>query len=185
MFHSGVEIFLVAISLGLDAFSVAVAFGMCRTACLLDEKMRLSLSFGLFQFFMPLVGFYFGTKVNILFDAFDHWVVLIILGLLGTKMIRESFSREQNDLPDVSRGIPLFLASLATSLDALAVGFSFALLERKIFLPALFIGIVASTMTYLGVSLGHRLRREITTKPELIGGIALWFVGIKIFLENL
>lgn len=182
----GLEIAVIAVSLALDAFSVAVAFGMCRKVCLLGERLRLSLSFGLFQFFMPLLGFFAGTQVSALVDSFDHWLTLGILGFLGTKMIWESFTRDNDDdFPDLSRGFPLLLASLATSLDALAVGFSFALLARKIFLPALIIGLTASTMTYLGISLGHRLRRGIITKPEIIGGVALWLVGIKIFIENM
>lgn len=182
---SGLEIGIIAVSLGLDAFSVAVAFGMCRKVCLLGERLRLSLSFGLFQFLMPILGFFAGARLSALIDAFDHWVVLSILGFLGTKMIRESFIRENDeDFPDLSRGIPLFLSSVATSLDALAVGFSLALLLRTIILPALIIGLVASTMTYLGISLGHRLRRGFLTRPEIIGGIALWLVGLKIFLEN-
>ena len=182
---SGLEIGAIAVSLGLDAFSVAVAFGMCRKVCLLGERVRLSLSFGLFQFFMPLLGFFAGARVSALFDTFDHWVVLAILGALGTKMLYEAFRRKSDEqFPDLSRGIPLLLASFATSFDALAVGFSFALLVRTIFFPALVIGIVASTMTYLGVSLGHRLRREIAFQPEVIGGIALWAVGVKIFLEG-
>jgi len=183
---SGWEIGAVAVGLGLDAFSVAVAFGMCRKVCLLGERLRLSLSFGLFQLLMPLLGFFAGTKVSALFDTFDHWVVLAILGALGTKMLYEAFRRKSDEqFPDLIRGIPLLLASFATSFDALAVGFSFALLARTIFFPALAIGFVASTMTYFGVSLGHRLRRAITLQPEIIGGSALWAVGLKIFLEGL
>ncbi len=181
----GLDIAVIAVSLALDAFSVAVAFGMCRKACLMGEKVRLSLSFGFFQFFMPLLGFFAGARVSTLVDSFDHWIVLAILGFLGTRMIREGFARkEDDDFPDLSRGFPLLLASFATSLDALAVGFSFALLARKIFLPALVIGVTASTTTYLGVSLGNRLRKGLLKKPEVIGGLALWLVGFKIFLEN-
>ncbi len=180
------ELFAIAVSLGLDAFSVAVAFGMCHRVCLWREKARLSLSFGLFQFFMPLLGFFLGVKVSDFFDAFDHWIVLGILGFLGSKMIYEGFARRSEcEFPDLSRGIPLFFASLATSLDAFAVGLSFALLERAILSSAFFIGVVASIMTYLGASLGYRLRKGILTKPEIIGGIVLWLIGIKIFWESL
>ncbi|MEN3186071.1 MAG: manganese efflux pump MntP family protein [Atribacterota bacterium] len=182
----GLEIGVIAVSLALDAFSVAVAFGMCRKVCLLGERLRLAFSFGLFQFFMPLLGFFAGIRVSAVVDSFDHWLILAILGFLGTKMIWESFTRDNDaDFPNLSRGLPLILASLATSLDALAVGFSFALFARKIFFPAFIIGLTASTMTYLGISLGHRLRRSIITKPEIIGGVALWLVGIRVFLTNL
>lgn len=179
------ETFIIAIGLGLDAFSLATAFGMCQKACPRDARLRLSFSFGAFQFFMPLVGFGVGRQVARFISSFDHWVVLGILSLVGGKMIYEGWKRDSDTpLIDFSRGWPLFLASLATSIDALAVGFSFALMGKNIWFSALIIGIVALFMTYSGVSLGHKIR-GIFSSPEIVGGIAIILVGLKIFLEDL
>jgi len=179
------ETFIVAIGLGLDAFSLAAAFGMCQKICPLDAKLRLSISFGAFQFFMPLIGFGVGLQVAQFISSFDHWVVLGVLSLVGGKMIYEGWKKD-DDTPfvDFSQGWPLFFASLATSIDALAVGFSFALIDKNIWFSALIIGIVASFMTYLGVSLGHKVRGFFSS-PEIGGGIAIVLVGLKIFLEDL
>jgi len=181
------ELLFLAFGLGLDAFSVAVAFGMCQGACSLGAKLRLSLSFGGFQFLMPLLGFLAGERTARLVQSFDHFVVLGILSLVGGKMIFEGLARKNpKDSPDLSRGLPLLLASLATSLDALAVGFSFALLQGGVFLEALVIGIFAFFMTYSGVSFGHRMRAgKIFSKPEVFGGIVIILIGLKIFLEHL
>lgn len=183
----GVELLLLAFGLGLDAFSVAMAFGMCQRACPLGAKLRLSLSFGGFQFFMPLLGFFAGERVARLVHSFDHFIVLGILSLVGAKMILEGFTRKNPEtLIDLSRGLPLFVASLATSLDALAVGFSFALWRGGVFFEALIIGIFAFSMTYFGVSFGYRMReKRIFSKPEVIGGIVITLIGLKIFLEHL
>lgn len=181
------ELLLLAFGLGLDAFSVAVAFGMCQRVCPFSAKLRLSLSFGSFQFFMPLLGFFAGEKIAQLVASFDHFVVLGILTLIGLRMIREGFSQDNPATsPDLSRGLPLLFASLATSLDALAVGFSFALLRDTVLFEALVIGVFAFAMTYLGVSFGHRIqKRAFLTKPEVFGGIVLILIGFKIFFEHL
>ncbi|MGQ9622528.1 MAG: manganese efflux pump MntP [Candidatus Caldatribacteriaceae bacterium] len=182
-----VELVFLAFGLGLDAFSVAVAFGMCQRVCSLGAKLRLSLSFGGFQFFMPLLGFLAGEGIARLIQSFDHFVVLGILSLVGGKMIFEGLTRgNPEDFPDLTRGLPLLVASLATSLDALAVGFSFALLRGSVFFEALVIGIFAFFMTYSGVSFGHRMRAgKIFSKPEALGGIVIVLIGLKIFLEHL
>ena len=179
------ETLIIAIGLGLDAFSLATAFGMCQKTCPQDAKLRLSFSFGAFQFFMPLVGFGIGLQVAQLISSFDHWVVLGTLSLVGGKMIYEGWKKD-DDTPfvDFSQGWPLLFASLATSIDALMVGFSFALMDKNIWFSALIIGIVALLMTYLGVSLGHKIR-GIFSSPEVVGGIAIVLVGLKIFLEDL
>lgn len=182
-----VELLLLAFGLGLDAFSVAVAFGMCQKGCPSGAKLRLSLSFGIFQFFMPLLGFFAGEKVAALVTAFDHFVVLGVLAFVGTKMILEGLTRNETEsFPDLSRGLPLLFASLATSIDALAAGFSFALLRGGVLFEALIIGAFAFLMTYFGVSFGHRMRAgEIVSKPEVLGGIVLILIGLKVFLEHL
>ncbi len=179
------EILVIAVGLGLDAFSLAVAFGMCQKVCTLNTRFRLSLSFGLFQFFMPLIGFYAGLRVARFTVSIDHWVIFGVLGFVGGKMIYEALSKDDGAVMiDISHGLPLLAASVATSIDALAVGFSFALLKSGIFLPAIIIGIVASLMTFLGVSFGHQVGRKFLSKPEMIGGIAIIGIGFKTLLEH-
>lgn len=176
----------MAIGLGLDAFSLAAVFGICQKVCPLGAKLRLSLSFGSFQFFMPLIGFWGGLPVARLAISFGHWIAFFVLAIVGGRMIYQGWNEKgERTLPDFSRGWPLITASIATSIDALAVGFSFALLESTIWLQALIIGIVAAFMTYIGVSLGHRLGKEVIPKPEIIGGIAISLVGLKILLDGL
>lgn len=181
------ELALLAFGLGLDAFSVALAFGMCQKVCPFPTKFRLSLSFGAFQFFMPLLGFFAGARIAQWVASFDHFVVLGILVLIGVRMMYEGFSQDTHRTPpDLSRGWPLLFASLATSLDALAIGFSFALLRDTVFFEALVIGVFAFVMTYLGVSFGHRIRKKtLLAKPEVFGGIVLILIGLKVFLEHL
>ncbi|MDI9594478.1 MAG: manganese efflux pump MntP family protein [Atribacterota bacterium] len=179
------EILVIAFGLGLDAFSLAVAFGMCQKVCTLNTRFRLSLSFGLFQFFMPLAGFYAGLKVARFTESIDHWIVFAILSFVGGKMIYEALSKDDNEtMVDISRGIPLLIASVATSIDALAVGFSFALLKDGILFPAIIIGIVASIMTFVGVTFGYRVGRKYISKPEVVGGIAIVLIGFKALLEH-
>jgi len=179
------EILVIAFGLGLDAFSLAVAFGMCQKVCTLNTRFRLSLSFGLFQFFMPLIGFYAGLRVARFTESIDHWIVFAVLSLVGGKMVYEALNNDQDQvMVDISRGIPLLVASIATSIDALAVGFSFALLKDGILLPAVIIGVVASIMTFMGVTFGHRVGRKYISKPEIIGGIAIIIIGFKTLLEH-
>uniref|UniRef100_A0A7V3YKS6 Putative manganese efflux pump MntP n=1 Tax=Candidatus Caldatribacterium californiense TaxID=1454726 RepID=A0A7V3YKS6_9BACT len=182
-----VELIFLAFGLGLDAFSVAVAFGMCQKTCPVGARLRLSLSFGTFQFLMPILGFLAGARVANVITAFDHFVVFGILSLVGVKMLVEGLRRDDaRPFPDLSRGWPLLFASLATSIDALAVGFSFALLQKGVLLEALVIGIFAFSMTYLGVSFGHRVQEKaIFSRPEAFGGIVLILIGLKTFLEHL
>ncbi|MBP8933986.1 MAG: manganese efflux pump [Candidatus Atribacteria bacterium] len=158
---------------------------MCQKVCTLNTRFRLSLSFGLFQFFMPLIGFYAGLRVARFTESIDHWIVFAVLSLVGGKMVYEALNNDQDQvMVDISRGIPLLVASIATSIDALAVGFSFALLKDGILLPAVIIGVVASIMTFVGVTFGHRVGRKYISKPEIIGGIAIIIIGFKTLLEH-
>ena len=180
------EILVIAIGLGLDAFSLAVAFGMCQKVCTLSTRFRLSLSFGLFQFFMPLIGFYTGLRVARFTESIDHWIVFAVLSLVGGRMIGEALTKDDKEtVVDISRGFPLLVASVATSIDALAVGFSFALLKDGIVLPAIIIGLVASVMTFIGVTFGHRVGRKYVSKPGVVGGIVIIIIGFKTLLEHL
>lgn len=181
-----ISIFVISVSLGMDAFSVALAFGMCRPKCLVEAKLRIAVSFGFFQFIMPMIGFWIGSSVAPLVNQYGHWIVFFALSLIGLKMFTESRqNKEECNSADISKGIPLLIASIATSIDALAVGFSFALLHFHIIWSSLMIGIVAFIMSYAGVQLGSKLGNRLFKKPDWIGGIALILLGLKFLLDGL
>ncbi|NLJ50166.1 MAG: manganese efflux pump [Candidatus Atribacteria bacterium] len=153
---------------------------MCQKVCTLNTRFRLSLSFGLFQFFMPLVGFYAGLRVARFIESIDHWIVFMVLSFVGGKMIYDALSKNEGEtMVDISQGIFLLVASIATSIDSLAVGFSFALLKDGILFPAFIIGVIASIMTFVGVTFGYQVGRKYISNPEVVGGIAIILIGLK------
>ncbi|MGE5479551.1 MAG: manganese efflux pump MntP family protein [Chloroflexota bacterium] len=181
------ELIFISISLGIDAFTVAFAVGsLSNGETTRRQKFRLSFHFGLFQFLMPLIGWLAGAKINDYIADFDHWIALAILAAIGGKMIRDSFkSQEERSERDATRGMTLIALSIATSLDAMAIGFAIGLLQREIFLPSVFIGVVAATMTYVGIKLGAKARNTFGDKLTFIGGLVLIGIGVKIVIEHI
>lgn len=181
-----VTIFLLAVGLGIDAFSVAIGIGAANTKKSWAPVLRLSLAFGIFQFVMPLAGWLAGSTVVSLIDNFDHWIAFALLALVGGKMIWEGFEKEgDEEKADQTRGWPLFLLSIATSIDALAVGFSFSLLKNPILFPAVIIGVVCFLMTAVGMIFGKGLARIFGKKVEILGGLVLIAIGVKILMGHL
>lgn len=181
-----IELWLIACSLALDAFSLAVSFGMTQATCKLSSKIRISLSFGFFQSLMTLLGFWLGSSMSGLVDQWDHWIVFLILFLVGFKMIQDGTKKEEEKSTiDRSTGFPLLFASVATSIDAFAVGISFALLKHEIYFSSLVIGLVAFSFSLVGVSFGAHIGKNWIKRPELIGGLAIIAIGIKTLLQGL
>lgn len=179
-------IFLLAVGLGVDAFSVAIGIGASNNKKSWTPILRLSLAFGLFQFVMPLIGWLAGSTVVDRIQSFDHWIAFALLVLVGGKMIREGFEKESDEQKtDQTRGWPLFLLSIATSIDALAVGFSFSLLKTDLLFPAAIIGVVCFVMTAVGMIFGKGLARIFGRKVEILGGLVLIAIGMKILIEHL
>ncbi|MEE9912310.1 MAG: manganese efflux pump MntP family protein [Deltaproteobacteria bacterium] len=179
-------IFLLAVGLGIDAFSVAIGIGASNRARSWAPVLRLSLAFGIFQFVMPLAGWLAGSTVVGLIQDFDHWVAFALLAVIGGKMIWEGFEKESDEKKaDQTRGWPLLLLSIATSIDALAVGFSFSLLQAPILFPAAAIGVVCFVMTAVGMIFGKGLARIFGKKVEILGGLVLIAIGVKILIEHL
>jgi putative Mn2+ efflux pump MntP len=176
----------IAFALGIDAFSVAVGAGAYLGKADKRQKFRLSFHFGLFQFFMPLIGWFAGAKIASMIADFDHWLVLIILSLVGGKMVYEALKHEDEEAQDtdVTRGWTLVVLSFATSIDALAVGFSLALMKQPIMLNSIIIGIVAAAMTLIGIYIGEKASDKFGKKAELVGGIVLILIGLKVCLEH-
>jgi len=171
----------------MDAFAVALAVGARRRSLTFRPLFRLSFHFGLFQFLMPVLGWYCGSQVEEYIHGFDHWLAFGLLGLIGGKMIWESLSSDHTAevASDPTRKWSLVALSIATSIDALAVGLSMAFLQVEIWTPSVLIGVVAATMTATGMIFGRQLGVRFGKRMELIGGLILIGIGIKIVLEHL
>jgi putative Mn2+ efflux pump MntP len=172
----------------MDAFAVSLGLGLSLRPATGGQIFRLAFHFGFFQFLMPVVGWAAGESFIRYIEKYDHWVAFALLLGVGGKMIFESF-RPEKDVrarrSDPTRGASLLVLSVATSLDALAVGLSLAALRVAIVFPAVVIGIVAFGMTVLGMKIGPALGRVIGRRAELLGGVILMVIGIKILADHL
>jgi putative Mn2+ efflux pump MntP len=178
----------LALALAMDAFAVSLGLGVSLIQASTVQTFRLALFFGLFQFLMPVIGWGAGTTIIGLIDRFDHWVAFALLLFVGGKMIVESFRRGEDfkiKKSDPTKGLSLFVLSIATSLDALAVGLSLAALHAAIIYPAVIIGVVAFLTTVIGMKLGPVLGRIVGKRAELAGGLILILIGIKILADHL
>lgn len=181
-----VSIIAIAIGLAMDAFSVSIFAGITIDKPDRGHYFRLSFHFGLFQFMMPIFGYLGGSSVEYVIRDFDHWIAMALLLVIGLKMIWESFSRDEKvKVKDPSRGLTLILLSVATSIDALAVGLSIGVLGKPIILPSVVIGIVCSFFSIMGIRLGKKVGSLLGQRAERIGGIILIIIGIKIVIEHL
>jgi putative Mn2+ efflux pump MntP len=177
----------IAISLAMDAFSVCIAAGVKIKDISFRHYFRLAFHFGLFQFFMPVLGFYSGVLIENVIRRYGPWVALTLLVLIGVKMLWESFGQEETDeiQKDPSRGMSLVMLSVATSIDAAAVGLSFAALRFPIFIPAIIIGIVCALFSAVGLYLGNKIGSFLGPWAERLGGAMLIAIGVKILFEHL
>lgn len=178
----------IAIALAMDAFAVALGAGLILPQLTGRHLFRFGFHFGLFQALMPILGWLAGTSIRAQIEAFDHWLAFALLALVGGKMLWEAChddDEEQDERDhDPTRGLSLVMLSIATSIDALAVGLSLALLGVTIWTPALVIGLVAGILTVCGMLLGRRLGRAWGTGVEIFGGLVLLAIGVKILLEH-
>lgn len=179
-------IFFISFALGLDAFAVSMAGGAYFGRATGRQQFRLAFHFGLFQLLMPIIGWLLGiTIVNFVKD-FDHWIAFIILFVIGAKMIIEAMKGESERISkDISKGWTMVGLAIATSIDALAVGFSMGVMNSIIFLPSIIIGIVAAAMSLIGIKLGEYLSDHFGRKVEIAGGIVLILIGLNILREHL
>ena len=180
-----ITIIILAVGLGVDAFSVAIGIGAANDKKSWAPVLRLAAAFGIFQFAMPIIGCLAGLTVVEIIASFDHWIAFALLALIGGKMIWGGFEKESNEeKADQTRGWPLLLLSIATSIDALAVGFSFSILKVPVVFPAVVIGAVCFLMTVAGMIFGNVLARIFGKKVEIFGGLVLIAIGIKILIDH-
>jgi manganese efflux pump family protein len=182
-----IEILLIAVGLSLDAFAVSVGASSSGVINDARSKFRLSFHFGLFQFFMPVIGWFLGARIEPLVKDVDHWIAFALLLYVGGKMIIESFKKGNETEPkgNPSKGMTLVILSVATSIDALVVGFSLALINVEIWQPSVIIGIVTGILSLVGIYIGGFLGSRFGNKMEFIGGLVLIFIGIKILLSHI
>jgi putative Mn2+ efflux pump MntP len=176
----------IALALAMDAFAVALAVGLAVAPLTGRHLFRLGWHFGLFQAMMPVIGWLAGVTVQQHIAAYDHWLALGLLSFVGGKMIYEAFREtdEPKQPGDPTRGMSLVLLSLATSIDALAVGLSLGMLGVSIWFPATVIGLVAGVLTLTGMLLGRRVGALWGKRVEVIGGLILIGIGVRIVLEH-
>lgn len=181
------SIFLIALGLAADCFAVAFSGSISMRTLSFLQVFRVSLAFGIFQALMPFLGWLAGRTVVELIADYDHWVAFILLALVGSRMIWESFrSRDGGrENTDISKGFLLLTLSLATSIDALAVGLAFAFMKINIAVASSTIGSVAFVATAIGFLLGKKAGHLIGRRAEAIGGMILIGIGIKILLEHI
>ena len=178
-------LFVLAVGLSMDAFAVAVCKGLALGRIRLFQALLVGLWFGGFQGLMPFLGYLLGNQFREAITAFDHWIAFVLLGLIGANMIREAFSKEEEE-GDASLGPKsMFLLALATSIDALAVGITFAFLQVNIIWAMAFIGIITFFLSALGVKIGSVFGVRYKSKAEFAGGLVLILLGLKILLEHL
>lgn len=182
---SVIELFLIAVGLSMDAFAVSVCKGLSAEKTGVKHAALAGLYFGAFQFLMPILGYLMGFKFERLITNIDHWIAFALLGIIGGNMIKEAFSKDE-DKPDSGFGFKaMVILAVATSIDALAVGITFAFLEVDIIPAAAMIGVTTFILSAAGVYIGNIFGAKYKAKAELAGGCILVLMGVKILLEHL
>jgi putative Mn2+ efflux pump MntP len=175
-----IETVLIAIAVGCDAFTVGLGVG--ARFCNQRQIFRLSFHFGLFQFIMPILGWLLSRRLPAAVSAWAPWIAFTLLFVIGVKMVCESLLRKKADsapCSDPTRGLSLFVLSVAASLDALGVGFSIGLLGRGMIVPALWFGVTAGAMTWASMKLGNRLSMKFGRWVEVAGGLILMAIAVE------
>jgi putative Mn2+ efflux pump MntP len=183
-----INIIAIAVALAMDAFAVSVASGMALGCVDRRQIFRLSWHFGLFQALMPIIGWAAGLTIRDHIERYDHWVAFVLLLFIAQGMLRQNRKEDETCTPakDPTKGLTMVMLSVATSLDALAVGLSLSMINVRIWTPALIIGIVASLFTILGMRLGATISRAgiLRRYADVLGGLVLIAIGLNILREH-
>lgn len=178
----------LAVALAMDAFAVSIAAGVTLKAVSLRQNFRLAWHFGLFQAMMPVIGWSAGLTVRSRIEAYDHWVAFGLLAFVAQGMLRSAFRDDHDEeaSKDPTKGMTMVMLSVATSIDALAVGLSLSMINVSIWTPALIIGLVAGAFTTVGMHLGKAIgsMAQLSRWAELTGGIVLLAIGVNILREH-
>lgn len=182
-------LFFLALGLSMDAFAVSISNGMCYRGFGRKQAFAASFSFGLFQMLMPIIGYFAGRTFSNAIRSADHWIALILLGIIGGKMVFDGIQELRHpEACSASQSFTwkiLLLQAFATSIDALAVGISFAVMQVNIVTASAFIGIITFSLCIIGSLLGSRFGLLLGKKAEICGGLILVAIGLKIFIEHM
>lgn len=184
-------IFLIGVGLSMDAFAVAITKGITMKELNVKNAVKIAGFFGIFQGIMPLIGWLVGVRFSVYVEKFDHWIAFILLAFIGGKMVYEAYKNEDecavavvSDKEEVLNYKELLLLAIATSIDALAVGVSFAFLQVEIIKSVILIGITTFAISFIGVVMGRKLGCLFQKGAEIFGGIILMLIGLKILFEH-
>lgn len=180
-----VEIFAIGVALAMDAFAVSICKGLSMKKINWKKAIIIGLYFGAFQALMPVIGYFLGTTLSGFVEKIDHWIAFVLLGIIGGNMIKESTDDEVEKRNDKVDFKTMLVLAIATSIDAMAVGVTFAFLKTNLVLAISIIGIITFIISVLGVIIGNKFGDKFQNKAELIGGIVLIIIGLKILLEHL
>ena len=180
-----IELFLIAVGLSMDAFAVSVCKGLAMPKCTFKKAAIVGLWFGGFQALMPAIGYILEAQFQEAIASIDHWIAFVLLALIGGNMIHEALDNDEEEA-DASLDVKtMFLLAVATSIDALAIGITFAFLKVNIIPAVCFIGIVTFIISFAGVKIGNVFGARYKNKAEIVGGVILILLGLKILLEHL
>ncbi len=180
------EILMIAFGLAMDAFAVSIGAGTTGYISGPRPVFRLSFHFGLFQFFMPVLGWFLGFSVAHFITPVDHWIAFALLCFVGGRMIKSAFKPAAKKLKkDPSRGYTLVIIAFATSIDAFVIGLSLAMINVAIWYPSVLIGIVTSTLSLIGIWFGKKLGEIVGNRMEFVGGLILIIIGFRILISHL
>jgi len=180
-------IVMTAIGLSMDAFAISISSGMCIKKLNLMKALKFGVFFGFFQFAMPVLGFLLAFNFEEYIRAFDHWAAFLLLAIIGAKMIYETFGEEEDEQQaeeSVTNTKNILIMSIATSIDAMAVGISFAFLNVDVLSASITIGVITCLISTLGVGIGKKVGGLMKKGAGLLGGVILIAIGLKILLEH-
>lgn len=180
------EILVIAVGLSMDAVAVSLAASASHRASGPRAVFRLSFHFGLFQFMMPVVGWFLGARVAPYIGSIDHWVAFALLGIVGGRMVRGGLEEgDERTTSDPSRGATLIMLAVATSIDALAIGLTLAMLGTAIWYPSVVIGLVTGALSLAATRVGTRVGQAVGKRMEIVGGLALIAIGVRIVVQHI
>lgn len=180
-----IDIFLISLSLAMDSFAISVSKGLQFKKFEIKKALIIGLYFGTFQALMPLIGYLLGNSFKNFITSIDHWITFTLLSIIGFNMIISTITdspKNHNDKLDFKTMLPL---SIATSIDALAIGITFAFLKCNLFISITSIGLTAFTLSAIGTFIGYKFGQKSKSKAEIIGGLILIYIGLKTLLEHL
>lgn len=179
------ELLLIAIGLAMDAFAVSVCKGLSFKEMSWKKAIIVGVYFGIFQALMPAIGYFLGATFENLVTKIDHWIAFILLGFIGFNMLRETFGKDEEGSNDKVDFKTMVVLAIATSIDALAIGITFAFLRVNVVVAVLLIGVITFLLSVLGVKIGNKFGDKYEKKAEIVGGMILILMGVKILLEHL